>query len=260
MKKSLLVLVVIAALFIGGVLFIKSQNIGAGLLWNLSNGGKWIFPLVTAGALIDSVQLCAFSIMILTVAFLLSMGRLRSDILMLGSFYIFGTFTVYILIGLGILHTLYLFNTPNFMAKLGGGLLIILGAINILNVIFPNFPIRLKIPKATHHAIAGLIEKASATSAYLLGALVGLCAFPCAGGPYLMILGLLHDKVTYLKGLGYLVYYNLVFILPLVIILFISANKKVLEKVEIWQKQENKTIKWVSGLAMIILGYIIFLI
>jgi len=84
--------------------------------------------------------------------------------------------------------------------------------------------------------------------------------FPCTGGPYLMILGLLHDNVTYIKGVGYLFIYNLIFILPLVIILAIASRKYLLDKVEAWQNKEKRLMRLGGGIAMIILGIIIFLL
>ena len=104
------------------------------------------------------------------------------------------------------------------------------------------------------------MEKGSIPTAFLLGALVGICEFPCTGGPYLMILGLLHDQATYFSGLTYLLIYNLIFILPLIIILFIATDQKLTEKVKSWQQKERKIMRFGGGIAMIILGVIIFLI
>ena len=92
----------------------------------------------------------------------------------------------------------------------------------------------------------------------MLGALVGLCEFPCTGGPYLMVLGLLHDRGTYFTGVGYLFLYNLIFVLPLLIILFIASDKTLVEKVKAWKKAETKNMRLWGGIAMIILGIIIF--
>ncbi len=237
----------------------KSADFGAQFLWNLSNSGQWLFPLVTAGALIDSINPCAFSVLLLTIAFLFSLGQTRSSILKIGSAYVFGLGLIYILIGLGILGTLHLFNTPHFMAKAAALILIAFGVIELINEFFPSFPIKLKIPNFAHEGIAKLMVKTSILSAFILGMFVGICEFPCTGGPYLMVLGLLHDKVDYFKGLLYLVYYNLLFVLPLVIILLIASNKDLLEKVQAWRKKEGGGMKFVSGLAMIVLGIVIFL-
>ncbi|MBI3638463.1 hypothetical protein HY227_01840 [Candidatus Wolfebacteria bacterium] len=57
-----------------------------------------------------------------------------------------------------------------------------------------------------------------------------------------------------------MVYYNILFILPLVIILLLASDKSVLEKMDFWQKQKNRTIKLVGGLLMIGFGVLIFLI
>ncbi|MEK9148103.1 MAG: cytochrome c biogenesis protein CcdA, partial [Patescibacteria group bacterium] len=234
-------------------------NFGTTILWNMSQQGQWMLPLVGVAALIDSINPCAFSILLLTIAFLFSIGRLRAGILKVGSSYILGLFLVYIGIGLGILEALHFFNTPNFMARVGASLLVILGAINIANEFFPAFPIKLRIPHAAHHKMAELMEKGSVPTAFLLGGLVGLCEFPCTGGPYLMVLGLLHDQANYLRGLAYLIFYNLIFILPLVIILLIASDQGLLSKVQAWQMGERKLMRFGGGIAMVLLGIVIFL-
>ncbi|MEK7582762.1 MAG: cytochrome c biogenesis protein CcdA [Patescibacteria group bacterium] len=258
MSKKLAILIAAAVLLFGAVIFFKTGNIGTTALWNLSGEGKWLLPLVAIAALIDSINPCAFGILLLTIAFLLSIGKMRSGILKIGGVYILGLFTVYILIGLGILQALHIFNTPHFMAKAGAALLIILGGINLINEFFPSFPIKLRIPQAAHHKIAELMNKASLPAVFLLGALVGLCEFPCTGGPYLMVLGLLHDQGTYLNGVGYLLLYNLIFILPLIVILLIASDNALLEKVKSWKKAETKHMRVWGGIAMIILGILIF--
>lgn len=258
-KKSLLITFAFALIIFAIIVFFR-HNEGTKILWEWSDEGRWLLPLVAISALLDSINPCAFSVLLLTIAFLLSIGRLRSNILKIGGFYILGLFVIYLGIGLGILQALHLFNTPNFMAKVGATLLIALGAINIVNEFFPSFPIKLRIPQKAHPKIAALMEKASLPTAFLLGGLVGLCEFPCTGGPYLLVLGLLHDKATFLKGLAYLVFYNLLFVLPLVIILLIAGNESLVEKVNQWRKEKTRAMKLYSGLAMIGLGIFIFLL
>jgi len=260
MNKKLAILIAIGIILFGGVIILKTGNIGTTALWNLSGEGKFLLPLVGIAALIDSINPCAFSVLLLTIAFLFSIGKVRSGILKIGGAYILGIFAAYILIGLGLLQALHIFNTPHFMAKLGAGLLIALGSINLINEFFPAFPIKLRIPQAAHAKIAELMNKASIPTAFLLGALVGLCEFPCTGGPYLMVVGLLHDQTTYLTGVGYLFLYNLIFILPLAIILFIASNETLVEKVNVWRKAETKHMRVWGGVAMIILGILIFFI
>ena len=219
----------------------------------------YLFQAIAAG-IKDSVNPCAFSVLILTISFLMGIGRLRSRIVAIGMVYIGGIFLTYLLIGLGILQALHIFNTPHFMGKVAAALLVVLGLINLIGVLFPAFPIKLRIPTLAHERMAKLLERASLPAAFVLGGLVGLCEFPCTGGPYLMVLGLLHDATTYVKGLGYLVLYNLIFVIPLVAILFASSNRTITGAVSKWQQEHRRSGRVVSGIAMVALGALILAI
>ena len=254
-----LALVVSAGVSLAAVVIVfKLGNFGTAALWNVSEGGRWLLPLVGVAALIDSVNPCAFSILLLTIAFLLSIGKLRSNVLQIGSAYIAGIFVVYLLIGLGLLQALHLFDTPHFMANVGAGLLVLLGVLNVVNVLVPAFPIKLAIPHAAHRRIAVLMEQASVPTAFLLGGLVGLCEFPCTGGPYLMVLGLLHDQATYFTGVAYLILYNVIFVLPLVLILLFASDASLLARVQAWQERKRQAMRLGGGGAMVALGLLIF--
>lgn len=259
MKKLIIMLSIIIIVIIGIVLLKHNQNLSS-FLWNLSREGAWLLPLVLISALLDSVHPCSFSILLITIAFLFGMQMTRKKILQIGGVYIAGIFIAYLFIGLGILKVLHVFNTPHFMGKLGATLLIIFGVLNLISYIFPKFPIKLKIPSVAHRYMGGLMEKASFLAAFGLGLLVGICQFPCMGGPYLMVIGLLHDQVTYLSGFGYLFLYNFILIIPLVAVLFISSEKTLLGKVEEWKKTNIGKVKLWAGLAMIIIGILIFYI
>ncbi len=259
MNKKLFILIFFA-LSIFSLVFLFQTSFGTELLWNISDSGTLLLPLVFIAALIDSINPCAFSILFLTIAFLFSIGKVRGSVLKIGGIYILGIFLVYILIGLGLLRALHLFNTPNFMGKLGAVLMIALGSLNILGDLFPTFPLKLKIPTISHTKIAALMEKATIPTAFLMGVFVGLCEFPCTGGPYLMVLGLLHDKATYVSGVFYLLFYNIVFVSPLVVILLIAANATLLEKAKVWKSKNLKGSKFLGGIIMILLGLVIFFI
>ncbi len=260
MQKRITVLIITVLILFGFVAFLRLSPVSTAVVWKISDGGQWLLPLVVISSLIDSINPCAFSILLLTIAFLFSIGRMRSGILKIGGLYVLGVFIVYMLIGLGILQTLHIFNTPHFMAKFGASALIMLGLINLINEFFPSFFIKLKIPRVAHGKMAELMEKGSLPTAFLLGILVGICEFPCTGGPYLMILGLLHDQAAYLTGVGYLFLYNIIFVLPLLIILLIASDKLLLDKAQEWQRKESKRMRFWGGIAMVALGIIIFMI
>ncbi|KKQ27243.1 MAG: hypothetical protein US42_C0012G0014 [Candidatus Magasanikbacteria bacterium GW2011_GWC2_37_14] len=258
-NRRIVVLISVLFFIIASLLLLKSSPGSAKFIWNMSNGGTVLFPLVSISALIDSINPCAFSILLLTIAFLFSLGTLRSGIIKIGAAYIFGIFFAYLLIGLGILGTLHIFNTPHFMGKLGAFILIAMGIINLLNEFIPKFPIKLQIPHAAHNKMADLMKKSSLPAVFFLGMLVGLCEFPCTGGPYLMVLGLLRDSTTYLKGFFYLIWYNLLFVLPLVGVLFVASDRSILEKLQEWKRNNLNKTRLVGGLIMVVLGVLILM-
>ena len=258
--KKLIITISIALVAIIGIVILKNSPATSSIIWNLSNGGTWLLPLLLVSAILDSVHPCSFSILLITIAFLFGIQMSREKILQLGGTYIAGIFTAYFLIGLGFLKVLHLFNTPHFMGKLGATILIIFGALNLFSRFFPTFPIKLKMPSIIKGPMAKLMDRASFPAVFGLGLLVGICQFPCMGGPYLMVIGLLRDQVTYFAGFGYLLLYNLILIIPLVAVLFISADKLLVEKMQIWKRDNIGGLKLWTGIAMIIIGILIFFI
>src|SRR3989338_7708505 len=259
MKRIIVILIIVFAV-LAGIVFLKQSSETASLIWNISNQGAWLLPLVLLSSLLDSVHPCSFSILLITIAFLFGMQMARRKILSIGATYIAGIFVAYLLIGLGILKVLHLFNTPHFMGKLGATLLILFGVINLLNEFFPRFPVKLKLPKSLYTTMAKLMEKSSFPAAFVLGLLVGICQFPCMGGPYLLVIGLLSDQVTYLAGFGYLLLYNFILSLPLIAVLLLAADKVTVDKVQEWKRTNMKGVRFWAGLAMIVLGILIFFI
>src|SRR3989344_4223342 len=259
MKKIIIVISIFLVAIIG-IVILKNNPATSVIIWDMSKQGTWLLPLVLISALLDSVHPCSFSILLITIAFLFGIQLSRKKILQLGGTYVIGIFTAYFLIGLGILKVLHLFNTPHFMGKLGATFLIVFGALNLFSRLFPKFPIKLKIPSIAHGAIGKLMYKASFSAVFGLGLLVGICQFPCMGGPYLMVIGLLRDQMTYMSGFSYLLLYNLILILPLVVVLFISADKLLVDQMQTWKRDNIGGLKLWSGIAMIIIGVLIFFI
>lgn len=255
--SRLKILTIIVLVLVIVLAFFKLSPWGTSFLWSASRQGNWLLPLVIISSLIDSINPCAISILFLTIAFLFNMGRSKSEIFKIGGVYILGIFVVYILIGLGILQTLHFFNTPHFMAKVGATVLVVWGSINLINKFFPKFPIKLKIPNLAHNQLAKLMHKATVPAAFALGVVVGLCEFPCTGGPYLMILGLLHDKATYVSGGLYLLLYNLIFVSPLILILGLASEPALHAKVKAWRKTNVGRMELIGNTILIAMGLLI---
>ncbi|MFA6552719.1 MAG: cytochrome c biogenesis protein CcdA [Candidatus Paceibacterota bacterium] len=260
MSKRFIVLSAVAVVIVVATLIFKLGGFESAMQASVTAGGGGFWLLLVLSALIDSLNPCGISILLLTIAFLFSIGRLRSNILKVGGMYIAGIFIVYVLVGLGFLQTFQILHVPNFMAKVGAFILFFVGLVNIINYVFPAFPIKFKIPHFAHEKIAKLMEVSSYATAFVLGALVGVFEFPCTGGPYLMVLGLLHDQKTHLAGIGYMFLYNFLFVLPLIIILFVASDPVLIERAQELKKTKTDLVRFVTGALMILLGIIIFIL
>src|SRR3989344_3969326 len=223
-----------------------------------TNGSGFFLPVIMVSALIDSINPCAISVLFLTVAFLFSLGKNRKFILLSGGAYVLAIAVVYTLIGLGILQALSFLNVPNIMAKVGASILLLYSIIGLANEFFPNFPIKLKIPESTHSTLAKVISKGSIPAFFILGSLVALFEFPCTGGPYLFVLTLLHDYANFWKGFWYLIIYNFVFVLPLILILAFATNRIMIEKIDKLRRLETKKARVILLLVLMTFGVLIF--
>lgn len=216
-------------------------------------------PLVVfLAALADSVNPCAISVLLITIGFMVSMKKSPRDIVKIGGAYVAAIFVIYTLIGLSVLQVLDFFGVPNGLAKFGALILFVFALLQLGEEFIPNFPIKLAIPQFAKGTMAKYMQQASVPAAFILGSLVALYEFPCTGGPYLFILGLLHDQATFWSGFAYLVFYNFVFVLPLIIILLAATNKQVLTKVESVKKHNMKKFSIISNVVLILLSVIIF--
>jgi len=207
--------------------------------------------LVTSSGFLDGIHPCGFAVLLFFIAFLLSLNRSRKHILLMGGAYIAGVFLTYFLIGLGIFKAVSLF-PGHFFAIAGSLLLVLIGLISIRDAFTGKET--LVIPKISKPWINDAIQTATLPAAFLAGLLVGLCAFPCAGGIYLAILGFLSVSTTFWEGVGYLALYNVFFVMPLILTLLFASNEKVLEKLESVEKQNRKSFKIALGIAAVALA------
>jgi cytochrome c biogenesis protein CcdA len=213
-----------------------------------------MIPLVATTGFLDGVHPCAIAILIFFIAFLLALHRTFKNIFILGLIYIFVIFLTYLAVGIGLLSGIVLFGQHHFFAKLGSWLLIFLGLIHIKDYFFPQLPFHLRMPKFSSPKIKSYLEKATLPGIIIAAFLVGLCSIPCSGGIYAAITALLASKTTYFTGFLYLLLYNLMFVLPLIILLFFAANPVTLAKIAEWRQRHERTEKLVMGLMMAALG------
>ena len=218
---------------------------------------RFLLPTVLATGLLDGINPCAFAVILLLIAFLFTIRQSRGRVYQLGGAYIAVIFAVYLLIGLGLLKAVALSSDTHFMARVGAWLVIVLGFVNLAEYFFPRFPIRLHMPAFAHEQTYSLLKKATLPATLGMGFLVGLCTFPCSGGIYVSIITLLASQATVVWGVLYLILYNLMFILPLVLILVLAGNRVTAKAWAAWERRHTGTIRLWYGAAMLGLGVVL---
>jgi len=218
-----------------------------------------LLPAVIVTGLVDSVNPCAFAVILLLLAFLFTLRQSRGRILKLGLVYIGMIFLVYFAIGLGLLRAVRFTDDPHFVARAGSWLLIGLGVINLIEYFFPKFPVKLHMPKIAGDRANELIKQATLPATIGAGFLVGLCTFPCSGGIYVSIITLLNAKTTINWGLAYLGLYNVLFVLPLIVILLAVGNRVAAKAWARWEREHAQQIRLWYGVIMVALGAAMFL-
>lgn len=222
-----------------------------------------LFALVLFNGLLAGIHPCTISVLLFFLAFLFTIRQTKARVIEVGLTFIIGVFLAYLLIGLGILQVVAFSSSPHLAAKIGAILVLLLGVINIWNYAAernggPKFS--LGIPKSVKPAMTSLIHNATLPAAFIVGLIVGACSFGCTAGIYISILSLLVVGQTAAAGFGYLLLYNLMFIIPLIAILLMASNKKVVEKMERWETVEKRPLKLIAGIIMVVLAIAIWLI
>ena len=210
--------------------------------------------LVIVNGLIDSFNPCAIGVLISYLALILSFKTARKQFLNFGLVYILATYATYFLIGLVILRVIHLFGIHNFFGWVSTVVILALGTFNIKEFFWPQLRIPFLSSFLGRCRLPRWKPEFTILGALILGFLIGLCEFPCSGGVYLATVSLLSIKETFLKGVGYLLVYNLMFILPLMIIFIFAGNRFIFQKL---QDMHGKMFSWtklIMGISMVASG------
>lgn len=218
------------------------------------------FAIVVGAAIIDSINPCAIGVLILLIATLMQITGNKKRMLFLGFIYISVVFITYLLAGLGLIWFQSILIQLGFSVYLGvflGIVMILLGIVEIKDFFWYGKGFSLAIPHKYAKLIKEKSQNVTVPGAIVLGALVAIVELPCTGGPYLAITALLAKSFD-LTALIYLIIYNLIFILPLVVIVLLAYFGVKTNVMKEWKQSKRKWMRLAAGLLLIGLG--IFLI
>ncbi len=218
--------------------------------------------LVITSAAIDSINPCAIGVLILMVSVILSQGGSVGRLLKVGLAYIFAIYVTYLVAGLGLV---YFFTAvpivfAEYLSVVVGMLVILAGLLELKDFFWYGKGFSLQIPKRFADKIH---EYSSSTTTVagvmLLGAFVAAVELPCTGAPYLAIITVLRVNFN-LYAFLLMVLYNVIFVAPLLVILFMVAAGTKISAVSKWKEESKGTMRLLIGLLLVALGWLLILI
>jgi len=263
---------VIPAVFIGDKCFVDEEQITSGLEGAIQShlttgcpcpsleGDKAFTPIsllvVTWAALVDSINPCAIGVLIFLLS-LISASKDKGKLIRVSVAFVASIYLAYFLLGLGILSTIQVTGLSNIFYRIVGILAIIVGVFNVKDFIrYGGLGFVTEIPASLKKPLNSLLSTAtSPIGAFTTGFAVCLFELPCTGGPYLYILGLMAEKTTRTTAVPLLLYYNLIFISPLILItllIFLGASST--KRMTHLRHKFTRILHLTMGLTMITIG------
>jgi cytochrome c biogenesis protein CcdA len=217
-------------------------------------------PLITGLGLLDAINPCVIGVLILLLTVLLKSGK-KNAVLRNGIAYTAGVYITYLVGGLtllGVFNAIRAIIIVSQFLYIGIGIFILIAAVLEIKDYFWygrwfSLAIPARLVKTVESRAAG--AHTSLLAAFSFGAILTLIELPCTGAPYLAILTLMSQSgLSYITGLPLLIYYNLIFILPLIIIIYMAYSGFGLKRIEGWRKENRGTMRLFIGLALFAVG------
>ncbi|MFZ1971146.1 MAG: hypothetical protein WAU65_03140 [Candidatus Nanoarchaeia archaeon] len=217
---------------------------------------------ITPLALADSVNPCAFAVlMMVLLSILINNPSKRKKVLLGGLAFCLAVFLEYLFYGIIIVPFFRTFasilreNSVYFYDALGI-ISMTVGALNVKEFFnYKKGEFATEMPLSFRPKVKKIIEKiTSPLGAFIVGFVVTLFLLPCTIGPYIIASGLL-SNLGILGALPWLLYYNFLFVLPMLIItLLIHYGFTKIENVSEWRDRNIKLMHLIAGILMFLVG------
>lgn len=226
---------------------------------------KITLPTVIVAAAVDGINPCAFTVLLLFITSMLAtlqaggqgINAIRVRLLSQGGVYIAAVFLTYLALGVGLLKTLDFFTREHLPARIGALAAILFGLWMLKDFFLPDLGWRLQAPPQIGVTAREMAKKATVPALIVGGFLIGLCTVPCSGAVYLGVLSLLALQPSAFLGYSYLVLYNLIFVLPLVVILIAASARPTLNRLAHWNLHHKEWVRLTLGGGVVVMGLLI---
>jgi len=212
-------------------------------------------------AITDAINPCALAVMILVLSEILTRHpENKKKMLHAGLLFTLAVFLLYFAYGL--IMTKFFSSIPatgifsSYVSKGFGIFSIILGLLNLKD--YMNYRpggFATEMPMKFRPRLRMLVKKVeSPLGAFFIGIFVTLFLLPCSIGPYIIASQQL-ASLSFAQIVLWLLYYNLIFILPmLAITLIIYASIATVDKVSGWRERNIRKLHLAEGIILIIIG------
>lgn len=220
------------------------------------------FTKITALALADAVNPCELAVLsMILIAILVQNPEKRKKVLYAGlafsaAVYIGYLFYGFILIQIFKTFHQYIASYSLYIYKILAILAMILGALNIKDYfMYKPGGVATEMPLSFRPRVKLWIKKiTSPLGAFFIGLLVTIFLTPCTIGPYVIVSGLLSEAGIF-QALSWLLYYNLIFILPMIIITaIVYMGFAKVEDVSGWKERNIKRLHLIAGILLFLVG------
>lgn len=219
------------------------------------------FPLVVVAGLIDGTNPCAIGMLILLLGYLMVFAHQPERMVKIGMIYIASIFVTYFLIGLVFSQFIYkllewpLYQEVSHIIKYAIiGFIWLAALINIKDVFWYGKWFSLGVTKGEVPILMRLIKKVDWHTTILLGMAVAIFELPCSLPLYVGAIAIMTSAFHYLTTLIYLLVYNLMFIVPLVIVYAVLVRTHHIFEAKDVQERSNRWMKLSMALAQILIG------
>jgi cytochrome c biogenesis protein CcdA len=218
--------------------------------------------LVLAAAAVSALNPYTIGVLVMLISVVLGRGHPTRRMVWLGL-----TFTVSLLLTSLLLGAVFLalFSfigpIPSMLLSIGVGLFIaVAGILEIKDYFWYGHSISLRIPRRAAERIKQMSKKAFGfVGAGLLGIFVAVAALPNTSAAYLAIITILKDHFT-TSAIWLLALYNIVFVLPMIILLVMAASGVKISTLQRWKEESKGRMRLGVGLLLVALGWAIILI
>jgi len=222
-----------------------------------------VLTVVFAG-LVDGLNPCAFATLVFFVSYLTLSGRKGREILIVGGAFTLGVFLAYLAVGLGFYKVLDLLG--GLLATLGRWVYGLTGLFCAALAVFSFLDflkarrgeigdMALNLPHGLRMRINAVIRRGRQSQAFVAGAfvtglVVSFLELACTGQVYLpTIIFVMSQPEMRVRALVFLVLYNLLFILPLVVVFVLAYYGTGSKQLTRFLQQQAATVK--LGMALL---------